>query len=152
MATLNKVMIIGNVGQEPTVRYTADGAAIANVSLATTSAWKDKNTGEKKEETEWHRVVFYGKLAEIVGQYVKKGGAIYVEGRLKTRKWTDKDGVEKITTEITAEQMQLLGGRDSTTGRDSGQQNAPHQVPQRTARPPAKQAAPAQIDDGDIPF
>jgi single-strand DNA-binding protein len=121
MASLNKVMIIGNLGRDPEVRYTADQAAIANISLATTSSWKDKNTGEKKEETEWHRVVFYGKLAEIVGQYAKKGRPLYVEGRLKTRKWTDKDGVEKYTTEIVADQMQLLGSREGMGDPDGGQ-------------------------------
>ena len=121
MASLNKVMIIGNLGRDPEVRYTADGAAIANISLATTSSWKDKNSGEKKEETEWHRVVFYNKLAEIVGQYAKKGRPLYVEGRLKTRKWTDKDGVEKFTTEIVADQMQLLGSREGMGDPDAGQ-------------------------------
>jgi single-strand DNA-binding protein len=120
MASLNKVMIIGNLGRDPEVRYTADGAAIANISLATTSSWKDKNSGEKKEETEWHRVVFYNKLAEIVGQYAKKGRPLYVEGRLKTRKWTDKDGVEKYTTEIVADQMQLLGSREGMGDPDGG--------------------------------
>ena len=112
MASLNKVMIIGNIGKDPEVRYTPDGAAIANLSLATTSSWKDKNTGEKKEETEWHRVVFYNRLAEIVGEYAKKGRPLYVEGRLKTRKWTDKEGVERYTTDIVADQMQLLGSRE----------------------------------------
>ena len=130
MASLNKVMIIGNIGKDPEVRYTPDGAAIANLSLATTSSWKDKNTGEKKEETEWHRVVFYNRLAEIVGEYAKKGRPLYVEGRLKTRKWTDKEGIEKYTTEIVADQMQLLGSREGMgdaggRGGDEGQSYAP---------------------------
>ena len=120
MASLNKVQIIGNLGRDPEVRYTADGAAIANLSLATTSSWKDKNTGEKREETEWHRCVFYGKIAEIVGQYAKKGRPLYVEGRLKTRKWTDKDGIEKYTTEIVCDQMQLLGSREDGGGGSNG--------------------------------
>lgn len=160
MASLNKVMIIGNLGRDPEVRYTPDGAAIANLSLATTSQWKDKNTGEKKEETEWHRVVFYGRLAEIVGEYAKKGRPLYVEGRLKTRKWTDKDGIEKYTTEIVADQMQLLGGREGMG--DAGSRGDDSYAPPAGAssRPAAGNAAPARrpapvssaMDDDDIPF
>jgi single-strand DNA-binding protein len=175
MASLNKVMIIGNLGRDPEVRYTPDGAAIANISLATTSGWKDKNTGERKEETEWHRVVFYNKLAEIVGQYAKKGRPLYVEGRLKTRKWTDKDGVEKYTTEIVADQMQLLGSREGMGDPDSGQgsrgddgMNQSYSAPAPNAGAgnrgagayasgapaPARKPAPASsaMDDDDIPF
>ena len=110
MASVNKVILVGNLGRDPEVRYTPDGAAICNVSIATTSQWKDKNTGERREETEWHRVVFYNRLAEIAGEYLKKGRSVYVEGRLKTRKWQDKDtGADKFTTEIVADQMQMLG-------------------------------------------
>jgi single-strand DNA-binding protein len=180
MASLNKVMIIGNLGRDPEVRYTADQAAIANISLATTSSWKDKNSGEKKEETEWHRVVFYGKLAEIVGQYAKKGRPLYVEGRLKTRKWTDKDGVEKYTTEIVADQMQLLGNREGMGDSDGGQGGGSSYGGNRddgggapsyggsnagagnrgagayasSAPAPARKPAPASsaMDDDDIPF
>jgi single-strand DNA-binding protein len=176
MASLNKVMIIGNLGRDPEVRYTPDGAAIANISLATTSGWKDKNTGERKEETEWHRVVFYNKLAEIVGQYAKKGRPLYVEGRLKTRKWTDKDGVEKYTTEIVADQMQLLGSREGMGDPDGGQggrggddgMNQSYSAPAPNAgagnrgagayasgaAAPARKPAPASsaMDDDDIPF
>ncbi len=181
MASLNKVMIIGNLGRDPEVRYTADQAAIANISLATTSSWKDKNTGEKKEETEWHRVVFYGKLAEIVGQYAKKGRPLYVEGRLKTRKWTDKDGIEKYTTEIVADQMQLLGSREGMgdaeggqggasygggRGGDDGMNQSYNAAPNpgagnrgagayaASAPAPARRPAPASsaMDDDDIPF
>jgi single-strand DNA-binding protein len=112
MASVNKVILIGNLGRDPEVRYTTNGAAICNVSIATTRNWKSKDSGERQEETEWHRVVFFDRLAEIAGEYLKKGRAVYVEGRLKTRKWTDKDGIEKYTTEIFAEQMQLLGGRE----------------------------------------
>ena len=112
MASINKVILIGNLGRDPEVRYTPSGAAICNVSLATTRNWKDKNSGEKVEETEWHRVVFYDRLAEIAGEYLKKGRPVYVEGRLKTRKWQDKDGKDNYTTEIVAEQMQMLGGRE----------------------------------------
>jgi single-strand DNA-binding protein len=173
MASLNKVMIIGNLGRDPEVRYTA------NISLATTSSWKDKNTGEKKEETEWHRVVFYGKLAEIVGQYAKKGRPLYVEGRLKTRKWTDKDGIEKYTTEIVADQMQLLGSREGMGDADGGQGGGSSYGGNRddgggapsyggntgagnrgagayasSAPAPARKPAPASsaMDDDDIPF
>jgi single-strand DNA-binding protein len=112
MASINKVILIGNLGKDPEVRYTANGAAICNIGIATTRSWKDKTSGEKVEETEWHRVVFYDRLAEIAGEYLKKGRPVYVEGRLKTRKWQDKDGVEKYTTEVVADNMQLLGGRD----------------------------------------
>jgi single-strand DNA-binding protein len=118
MASINKVILIGNLGRDPEVRYTPNGAAICNVTIATSRNWKDKNSGERMEETEWHRVVFYDRLAEIAGEYLKKGRPVYVEGRLKTRKWQDKDGVEKYTTEIIADQMQMLGGRDG--GGDEG--------------------------------
>jgi len=116
MASVNKVILIGNLGRDPEVRYTANGAAICNVTIATSRNWKDKNSGEKVEETEWHRVVFYDRLAEIAGEYLKKGRSVYVEGRLKTRKWTDKDGVEKYTTEVIADNMQMLGGREGMGG------------------------------------
>ena len=118
MASINKVILIGNLGRDPEVRYSANGSAICNVTIATSRNWKDKTSGEKMEETEWHRVVFYDRLAEIAGEYLKKGRSCYVEGRLKTRKWQDKDGAEKYTTEIIADNMQLLGGRDG--GGDEG--------------------------------
>lgn len=111
MASVNKVILLGNLGRDPEVRYSADGAAIANVSIATTSRYKDKS-GEMKEDTEWHRVVFFGRLAEVVNEYLKKGRPVYVEGRLRTRKWQDQGGQDRYTTEIVADQMQLLGGRD----------------------------------------
>lgn len=114
MASVNKVIIIGNLGRDPEVRYSADGAAICTISIATSTSWKDKATGEKREETEWHRVVFYNLLAEIAGEYLRQGSAVYVEGRLKTRKWQDKEtGADRYSTEILAEQMQMLGGRSS---------------------------------------
>jgi single-strand DNA-binding protein len=116
MASINKVIIIGNLGRDPEVRYAPSGAAMCNVSVATTRNWKDKTSGDKVEETEWHRVVFYDRLAEIAGEYLKKGSPVYVEGRLKTRKWADKDGKDTYTTEIVADQMQLLGGRDGGGG------------------------------------
>jgi len=120
MASVNKVTIIGNLGRDPEIRYTANGAAICNVGLATSRQWKDKTTGDKVEETEWHRVVFYDRLAEIAGEYLKKGRSVYVEGRLKTRKWQDKDGKDVYTTEVIAENMQLLGSRDGGGGEEGG--------------------------------
>ena len=120
MASVNKVILVGNLGRDPETRYSPNGGAICNVSIATTRNWKDKASGERKEETEWHRVVFYDRLAEIAGEYLKKGRPVYVEGRLKTRKWTDKEGAEKFTTEIIAEEMQLLGSRDGSGGGGGG--------------------------------
>ena len=117
MASVNKVIIIGNLGKDPELRYNPSGVAFCTISLATTRSWKNRESGEKQEETEWHRVVFNDKLAEIVGQYCKKGKPLYVEGRLRTRKWTDKEGKDVYTTEIIANEMQLLGGRD---GGDEG--------------------------------
>ena len=119
MASVNKVIIIGNLGRDPETRYMPDGGAITNISVATTDKWKDKN-GEMQEKTEWHRVAFFGKLAEIAGEYLKKGSQVYVEGRLQTRKWQDKDGADKYTTEIVANQMQMLGSRPGMGGGDRG--------------------------------
>ena len=162
MASVNKVILVGNLGRDPEVRYSPDGAAICNVSIATTSQWKDKASGERREETEWHRVVFYNRLAEIAGEYLRKGRSVYVEGRLKTRKWQDKDtGADRYSTEIVADQMQMLGGReggDASMGGGGDYSSAPpQQRTQRPAqpRPAAPQAAPAanlaDMDD-DIPF
>jgi len=147
MASLNKVMLIGNVGRDPEVRYLPAGDAVANLPLATTDTWKDKNN-EKQERTEWHRVVFFGRQAEVAGEYLKKGSQIYVEGSLTTRKWTDKDGNERYTTEIRADRMQMLGGR----GQNSDGEAAPAQPqpqPQRQAQ--SKQPDFADFED-DIPF
>jgi len=116
MSSINKAIIIGNLGRDPELRNMPNGAAVCTVSLATTRSWKDKNSGDKVEETEWHRVVFFDRLADIAAEYLKKGSSVYVEGRLKTRKWQDKDGKDNYTTEIVAEQMQLLGGRQSAGG------------------------------------
>ncbi|HIJ34892.1 MAG TPA: single-stranded DNA-binding protein, partial [Gammaproteobacteria bacterium] len=107
---VNKVILVGNLGNDPDVKYTADGRAIANISLATTDSWKDKNTGEQQDRTEWHRVVFFNRLAEIVSEYLKKGAQVYVEGRLQTSKWQDQSGADRYTTEIVASEMQMLGG------------------------------------------
>jgi single-strand DNA-binding protein len=123
MASVNKVIIVGNLGKDPEVRYTPNGDSVTNVTIATTDTWKDKGTGEKKEATEWHRVVFFGKLAEIAGQYLKKGRQVYVEGALRTRKWTDKEGHERYTTEIVANEMKMLGSREGMSDsppRESG--------------------------------
>ncbi|MDP3083450.1 MAG: single-stranded DNA-binding protein [Rubrivivax sp.] len=140
MASINKVILIGNLGRDPEVRYAPSGAAICNVTLATSRNWKNKDTGERQEDTEWHRVVFFDRLAEIAGEYLKKGKPVYVEGHLKTRKWTDKDGIEKYTTEIIADQMQLLGGRDGGGGGgDDNQERS-----ERSERPAARSAAPQQ--------
>lgn len=119
MASVNKVILIGNLGRDPEVRYNSDGTAISNMSIATTSQWKDRKSNEKQEETEWHRVVFYGKLAEIAGEYLTKGRSIYVEGRLRTRKWKSKDGQDRYTTEVIADQMQMLGGNKDATSQNS---------------------------------
>lgn len=169
MASINKVILIGNLGRDPEVRYTPNGSAVCNISVATTRNWKDKNSGDKVEETEWHRVVFYDRLAEIAGEYLKKGRPVYVEGRLKTRKWQDKDGAEKYTTEVIAEQMQLLGGREGMGGDGGGDSSFSRGDEvgggggERSARPaqrPAPRQAPAaqksstgfdDMDD-DIPF
>jgi len=120
MASVNKVILVGNLGRDPETRYATSGAAICNITVATSRQWKDKASGEKKEETEWHRVVFYDRLAEIAGEYLKKGRPVYVEGRLKTRKWQDKEGQDRYTTEIIAEEMQLLGSREGGGGGGSG--------------------------------
>ncbi|MFN3417051.1 MAG: single-stranded DNA-binding protein [Caldimonas sp.] len=162
MASINKVILIGNLGRDPEVRYTPNGAAICNVTIATSRSWKDKNSGERMEETEWHRVVFYDRLAEIAGEYLKKGRSVYVEGRLKTRKWQDKDGVEKYTTEIIADQMQMLGGReggDEGSGGYSRSSEAGGGGSRPAARAPAaSKPAPQKSSTGfddmddDIPF
>ena len=164
MASVNKVIIVGNLGRDPEIRYLPSGDAIANIAVATSYKSKDKNTGEQKELTEWHRISFFGRLAEIVGQYLKKGSSVYVEGRLQTRKYTDKDGVEKYATDIVAEQMQMLGGRQGMGGdggMDDGggydappqRQQAPRQAPPAPAARPAPKPAPYFSDmDDDIPF
>lgn len=143
MASVNKAIIIGNLGKDPEVRYSASGVAVCNVSVATTRAWKTKE-GEKQEETEWHRVVFYDKLAEIAGEYLKKGRPVYVEGRLKTRKWQDKDGVDKYTTEIVCDHMQMLGARD-----DAPAEKKVEKAPPKHAQ---KQGGGFDSMDDDIPF
>ncbi|MGE0384530.1 MAG: single-stranded DNA-binding protein [Gammaproteobacteria bacterium] len=154
---INKVMLIGNLGADPEVRYTAGGSAVANVRLATAESWKDKQTGETQERTEWHRVVFFGRLAEIVAEYLRKGSQVYVEGRLQTREW-EKDGVKRYSTEIVANDMQMLGGRGggarSESAPDSGRDRDYDAPPARAAAGRAGGGAAAVADefDDDIPF
>ena len=171
MASVNKVIIVGNLGRDPETRSFPNGDQVANVTIATTDRYKDKTSGEMKEITEWHRVSFFGRLAEIAGQYLRKGSQVYVEGSLRTRKWTDKDGIEKYSTEIRADSMQMLGSRqgmgaggggdDGGAGAGGGYDSAPSRAPAAAARAPAAaRPAPAQTKaasgfddmDDDIPF
>lgn len=157
MASVNKVILVGNLGADPETRYMPNGDAVVNIRLATTESWKDKASGEKREITEWHRVVFYRKLAEIAGQYLKKGSQVYIEGRIRTRKWQGQDGQDRYTTEIEAQEMQMLGRREGMGqsyeggSRDSG-------ASRPAARPSAQSAPPMSSGGGfgdvedDIPF
>ena len=152
MASVNKVILIGNLGRDPEVRYLPSGDAVANISIATTDTWKDKN-GEKQEQTEWHRVAMFSKLAEIAGEYLKKGSQVYIEGRLQTRKWTDKEGQERSTTEIRADVMRMLGSRSGGAERASApDDDAPRSAP--AAKKPAPAGKGGNFDDmeDDIPF
>lgn len=153
MASLNKATLIGNLGRDPEVRYLPNGDAVANLAIATTEKWKDKATGEQREATEWHRVSFFGKLAEICGQYLKKGAQIYVEGKITTRKYTDKDGVEKYSTEIRGEEMKMLGSKPDGAGQQSSTNSGGSQ---RNAYADAKGKSQPQRQsdefDDDIPF
>ena len=167
MASVNKVILVGNCGRDPEIRYLPSGQAVANVSVATSSRRKDKNSGETIEDTQWHRVTFYDRLAEIAGEYLKKGRPVYVEGRLKTRKWTDKEGKEQYTTEVIATEMQMLGGREGMGGGDAGADSgydrgdnrgesrpaaAPRSAP--PSRPAASKPAPKSstgFDDDELP-
>jgi single-strand DNA-binding protein len=153
MASVNKVILVGNLGRDPETRYMPDGGAITNISVATTDKWKDK-AGEMQEKTEWHRVAFFGKLAEIAGEYLKKGSQVYIEGRLQTRKWQDKEGQDKYTTEVVANVMQMLGSRQGMGGGDREAGGA-----SRERTPAAAEAKPAKAGGGkfddfedDIPF
>ena len=158
MASVNKVILVGNLGKDPEVRYMPSGDAITNITMDTTDSWKDKN-GEKQEKTEWHRVAFFGKLAEIAGEYLKKGSQVYVEGRLQTRKWQDKEGQDRYTTEIVADRMQMLGSRSGGgnyevqdkappgEGRESSSSSGPS-----SSKPPAKKGGDFADFEDDIPF
>jgi len=175
MASVNKVIIVGNLGRDPEVRYMPSGDAIANIAVATSYTHKDRNSGQSKELTEWHRIAFFGRLAEIVGQYLKKGSSVYVEGRLQTRKYTDKDGVDRYATDIIAEHMQMLGGpagaaRDGVQQQPNDHHEAPAngqeaqgvEAPKPAGKRPARPARPAQLPaqnasesagaDPEIPF
>lgn len=149
MASINKVILVGHLGQPPETRYMPNGDAVTNVSLATSESWKDKNTGEKKDLTEWHRIVFYRKTAELAGQLMKKGSQVYIEGRLQTRKWTDKNQVERYTTEIVSDTFQMLGSKPQSANSqdDDNKGSAPPSRQQRN-----KQAQDFQDDGSDIPF
>lgn len=142
MASVNKVILIGHLGQEVQIRYMPNGDAVARINLATTDTWKDKNSGEKKQATEWHRLVIYRKLAEIAGQYLKKGSQIYIEGRLRTQKWTDKQDIERYTTEIVVDTLQMLGRKDSSDQQSSN----------CTTSATGTDNYNGSFDDDDIPF
>jgi len=148
---INKVILIGNLGADPETRYTASGAAVTNIRLATTDSWRDRESGEQQERTEWHRVVFFGRLAEIVAEYLKKGSQCYIEGRIQTRKWQGQDGQDRWTTEIVASEMQMLGGRASypTPSADSARDES---GPREEKKAAAAASAPADDFDDDIPF
>jgi len=148
---INKVILVGHLGRDPEVRYSPNGAAIANITVATSEGWKDKQTGEQQERTEWHRVVFFSRLAEIAGEYLRKGSQVYIEGRLQTRKWQDKEGQDRYTTEIVANEMQMLGGRGGSAGQSSSSSSQFDQSEPASA--PNKSAAKDFDDfDDDIPF
>jgi single-strand DNA-binding protein len=157
---LNKVVLIGNLGSDPDVRHMPNGAAVVNISVATTMRWKDKQTGEKKETTEWHRVIFFNRLAEVAGEYLKKGAQVYIEGRLQTRKWTDQQGVERYSTEIVANEMHMLGRKSEQQYQAYQGGGAPRQQPAsnggRNEQPPVPNGPPDgmydDFDDSDIPF
>ena len=149
---INKVILVGNLGNDPEVRYASNGNAIANISVATTDSWKDKNTGEQQEKTEWHRVVMFNRLGEIAGEYLKKGSQVYIEGRLQTRKWQDQSGQDKYTTEIVANEMQMLGGRGGSEASSGGGYQAPRQAAPAAPKQAAAQPAPSNDFDDDIPF
>jgi single-strand DNA-binding protein len=151
---VNKVILIGNLGKDPEVRYFPSGDAVANATLATTETWKDRQSGEQKEATEWHNVVFPGKLGEIAGQYLKKGSKVYVEGSIRTRKWEDKEGVTRYTTEIRVRDMQMLDGKPGSAegGRSSNANEYAHASGRGPARAAPQPAADAPFEDDDIPF
>ncbi|MHB8252451.1 MAG: single-stranded DNA-binding protein [Acidiferrobacter sp.] len=156
---INKVILVGNLGKDPEIRYVPNGGAVANLNIATSESWKDKTTGEKQERTEWHRVVFFGKLAEIANEYLKKGAQIYVEGRLQTRKWQDKGGQDRYTTEIVGSELQMLGGRGAG-GLAEGPPDMSFEAPagaggggrRESTPPPSSPSKGGEDFDDDIPF
>jgi len=161
---VNKVILVGNLGKDPETRYTASGSAVTNITVATSESWKDKQTGENQERTEWHRIVFFNRLAEIAGEYLRKGSQVYLEGALRTRKWQDQSGQDRYTTEVVANEMQMLGSRAGGGGQGEYDQSRPQgggfrqqAAPQQAAQPKAAEPkAAAPVDDGfaedDIPF
>ncbi|WP_424945903.1 single-stranded DNA-binding protein [Candidatus Spongiihabitans sp.] len=156
---INKVILVGNLGKDPEIRYTPGGAAVANITLATSDSWKDKQTGEQQERTEWHRIVFFNRLAEVVGEYLKKGSQIYVEGRIQTRKWQDQSGQDRYTTEVVGNEMQMLGSRSggsSMASSDAGfdQSAPPDDSSEKSAagKSAVKPASATDDFDDDIPF
>ena len=151
---INKVILIGNLGQDPEVRYTASGTAVANLRIATSESWRDKQTGEQKENTEWHTVVLFGKTAEIASQYLKKGRQVYIEGRLQTRKWQDKSGNDRFSTEVVANDMQMLGGGGPGGGGSASYDDGPAMSRGGGQSAPPQQREPAgqSFEDDDIPF
>ena len=149
---VNKVTLIGNLGNDPEVRYSGNGNAVANVSLATAESWRDKDSGEQQERTEWHRVVFFGRLAEIVSEYLHKGSQIYVEGRLQTNKWQDKEGNDRYTTQIVANEMQMLGGRGGTSNNKEPVPEPDDTVDSSPKKSEPIAKSPADDFDEDIPF
>jgi single-strand DNA-binding protein len=147
---INKVILVGNLGKDPEVRYMPNGNAVANITVATSDTWKDKNTGEQQEKTEWHRVVMFRRLGEIAGEYLKKGSKVYIEGRLQTRKWQDNNGQDRYTTEIVADQMQMLDSRGGTAPMEGG---APARQQKSNDNGFSQQSEPPPVDfDDDIPF
>ncbi len=152
---INKVILVGSLGKDPEVRYMPNGGAVANLTMATSESWRDKTTGETKEQTEWHRVVLFGKLAEIAGEYLRKGSQVYVEGALRTRKWTDQSGQERYTTEVNVPQiggvMQMLGGKQEGGGGGNKPQQQSSQSPQQQSQSQHNEP-PMDFDDSDIPF
>ena len=149
---VNKVILVGNLGKDPDMKYTASGAAIANITVATSESWTDKQTGEKQEKTEWHRVVFFRRLAEIVGEYLRKGSQVYIEGKLQTRKWQDQNGQDRYTTEIVASEMQMLGSRGGEAGSRPQQGGGGFRGDTQTQQPAAQSQPNSDFDDDDIPF
>lgn len=156
MASINKVIVLGHTGKDPEARYASNGDCVTTLNIATTEKWTDKSSGEKKELTEWHRVILWRKLGEIAAQYVKKGSLVYIEGKLQTRKWTDKDGVERYTTEIIADTMQMLGGglqkQSDDSGKDYAQATGRSKTPTNKSKVPEGYSTPDHFDSSDIPF
>jgi len=147
MASVNKAIIVGHLGRDPETRYSPDGAAICNISVATSEQWKDKASGEKQERTEWHRIAFFNRLAEIAGEYLKKGSLVYIEGKIHTRKWQDKEGQDRYTTEIVAERLQMLGGRQESSAPEAKEPTAAGE-----GKPAKKPAGKFDDMEDDIPF